>query len=465
MSLNPFRFFILLAAMFTIVSCNWLDNNEETEVSTNPSFVSLRFTSSASGVSSAAFTLVKEEGIEDSVIVNLDSLPYKTDISKVLSTYSFKSVGTTYAYVTDSVGGIDTINISATTAADTIDYRWGVRILNYAADGKTFAKYVVKVNVHTVEPELYQWNRINSSIYSHAGSEQKALLFRDSIFFYVGSGLNNTLYKSVDGASWKAPVNISSLPDFAHLRNILSFKNKLFYAHQDSILYWSDNGIQWNKRSFGSENFYIHNLLFEMNNKLWAVAYLPGTKKYHFANSDDGLNWAKEDEVPTGFPVKGFAAHSFFSRTKVAKAIVVGGYTEDESIMRNIWSTENGSYWIDFSTEKTNLEHLAGATIVSYDDKLLMIGRMNDDGLVPESWFLESKDEGLSWKNTDTTYTQIRELVYSPSDTSYRYMEPRYFTSAIVRDKRIIVIGGRNQAGYFTDVWTGRLNRLNFLRQ
>ena len=69
MSLNPFRFFILLAAMFTIVSCNWLDNNEETEVSTNPSFVSLRFTSSASGVSSAAFTLVKEEGIEDENLV------------------------------------------------------------------------------------------------------------------------------------------------------------------------------------------------------------------------------------------------------------------------------------------------------------------------------------------------------------------------------------------------------------
>lgn len=464
MLLHPYRFFILFALVFTVVSCDWLDT-EETEASTNPSFVSLRFTSSAPGVSSASFTLVKEEGIEDSVIVNLDSLPYKTNISKIVSTFSFKSVANTYAYVTDSVGGIDTINISATTAADTIDYRWGVRIRNFAADGKTEANYVVKVNVHTVEPELYQWNRINSSIYSHADSDQKALLFNDSIFFFVGSGLNNTLYKSADGKIWSNPVNVTSLPDFANLRNILTYKNKLFYAHQDSTLYWSDNGIQWTKRSFGSENFYIHNLLFEMSNKLWAVAYSPGTKKYHFANSDDGLNWAKEDEVPAGFPVKGFAAHSFFSRTKVAKAIVVGGYTADESIMRNIWSTENGSYWIDFSTERTNLEHLAGASIVSYDDKLLMIGRMNDDGLAPANWYVESKDEGLSWSKADTTYNQIRELVYSPTDTSYRYMTPRYLTSAIVRNKKIIVIGGRNQAGFFTDVWEGRLNRLNFLKQ
>ena len=464
MLLHPYRFFILFALVFTVVSCDWLDT-EETEVSINPSFVSLKFTSSVSGVSSASFTLVKEEGIEDSVIVNLDSLPYKTNISKIVSTFSFKSVGNTFAYVTDSVGGIDTINISATTAADTIDYRWGVRILNYAADGETFAKYVVKVNVHTVEPELYQWSRINSSIYSHAGSVQKALLFNDSIYFFVGSGLNNTLYKSADGKTWSNPVNVASLPDFANLRNILAYKNKLFYAHQDSTVFSSDNGSVWTKTSYGSEDFYIHNLLFELNNKLWAVAYSKSTNKYHFANSDDGFSWAVKAEVPAGFPVKGFAAHSFRSRTKVPKAIVVGGYTADENIMRNIWSTENGSYWIDFSTEKTNLDHLAGASIVSYDDKLLMIGRMNDDGLAPANWYVESKDEGLSWSKTDTTYNQIRELVYSPTDTSYRYMTPRYLTSAIVRNKKIIVIGGRNQAGFFTDVWEGRLNRLSFLKQ
>ena len=70
MLLHPYRFFILFALVFTVVSCNWLDT-EETEASTNPSFVSLKFTSSVSGVSSASFTLVKEEGIEDSVIVNL----------------------------------------------------------------------------------------------------------------------------------------------------------------------------------------------------------------------------------------------------------------------------------------------------------------------------------------------------------------------------------------------------------
>jgi hypothetical protein len=44
-------------------------------------------------------------------------------------------------------------------------------------------------------------------------------------------------------------------------------------------------------------------------------------------------------------------------------------------------------------------------------------------------------------------------------------MTPRYLTSAIVRNKKIIVIGGRNQAGFFTDVWEGRLNRLSFLKQ
>lgn len=470
MRLHPFRFFILFVLMLTVASCNWLDSDDDdTEASNNPSFVSLRFTSSVAGVKNASFSIIKEDNIEDSIIVNLDSLPYKTDVSKIVSTFSFKSVSNTYVYQTDSVGGIDTILISATTDADTIDYRWGVKVRNIAADGITELNYVVKVNIHKVEPELYQWNRVNSSIYSHVGSEQKALLFNDSIFFFVSSGLNNTLYKSTDGIQWGNAINVTSLPEFTHLRNILSYKNKLFYTHQDSTVYWSNNATDWNKMSFRSENFHIHNLLFELNNKLWAVAYSQTTNKYHFANSEDGFIWIIKEQVPIGFPVKGFAAHSFFSRTKVGKAIVVGGYTDDNSIMRNIWSTENGTKWVDFSTEATNLDHLAGASIVSYDDKLLMIGLMNDDGMAPDNWYVESIDEGLSWRKTNTTYNQIREQIITQvdtvADTSYIYMTPRYMTSTIVRDKKIIVIGGRSHAGFFTDVWVGRLNRLSFLRQ
>ncbi|MBN2766466.1 MAG: hypothetical protein JXR27_08860 [Paludibacteraceae bacterium] len=463
MSFNPFRLLVLLATMLTIVSCDWLDTEEETEVSTNPSFASLRFTSSDYRVSTAYFTVVKEDDIQDSIVVNLDSLPYNTDISKLVSTYSFSSVANTYAFVTDSLGGIDTINISATTEADTIDYRWGVRLKNYAANGIDTASYIVKVNVHTVEPELYQWNRVQTSLFSHPGSQQKAILFNDSIFFYTGSGISNTLYSSKDGYDWTPAQNIAGLPENSQLRNLVVFKNKIYYAHADSSLYITENGRQWTQMSFATQSFHITSLLFQLSDTLHAVAQ-QGTDHY-FAFSHDGTSWQLDKKVPTGFPVTGYAALSFHTRTNVPRAIVVGGYTANENIMQNIWTTENAKYWIDFSTEKTNLDYLAGASLITYDNKILLIGRMNDEGLVHENWYLESKDEGLSWNTPDTTYNQVRELMYNPTDTSYIYMEPRYLTSAIVRDKRIIIIGGRDHATFFSDVWIGKLNRLSFLRQ
>jgi hypothetical protein len=472
MKFTPFRLTLLFVFLIFFASCDWLDTEDE-DLSTNPYFSSLKFAAiddEDAALSSAVFSLELDADYPDSIIVNLDSLPYQTDISNVKATFTFNSTSTTHLYETDSVGGIDTILISATSNVDTIDFRFGVAVHNVAADGEHETSYKVKVNVHKVESELYVYNKLVNSIYNHSGSLQKAVWFRDSVFFFVGSGINNTLYKSKDGEHWNAGANVADLPDYTVIRNILKFKDKLYYSHQDSLLFVSGNGINWERKSFSTENYDIINLLFEMEDKLWAISKSKTDSKYKFAFTADGINWNISTDVPDRFPIGDFAAHSFSSRTKQPKAIVVGGYSADQSLLNNIWTTENGTYWIDFSTEETNLLSLAGASVISYDDKLLMIGLMGEDGNVADDWLLESIDEGLSWSVPDTTYNQLRQVIITPRDTTfdttYVYMEPRYLTSAIVNNnKEIIIVGGRNRSTIFKDAWKGKLNRLNFKRQ
>ena len=89
MTHNPFKplFFILIVVFFS--ACNWL-NNETAVLSSDPTFVSLTFNKSDSvpALSKAIFSLAWDDEYKDSVIVNLDSLPFQTnDFLKNLQSY------------------------------------------------------------------------------------------------------------------------------------------------------------------------------------------------------------------------------------------------------------------------------------------------------------------------------------------------------------------------------------------
>lgn len=464
--------FLLLLFVISFSSCNWLDK-EVSLASDNPNFISLTFKYDKNnpGISTRRFTIEKDVAFpDDSIIVNLDSLPYNTRIDSVVPIFQFYSHADTYLHVTRESGEIDVLHISNSTKPDTIDFRWGVTVRNVAAAGKPEVKYVVKLNVHKVEAELYTWKKAMTSLYDFSAISQKAISFRDSIFFFASTASNTSLYKSKEGYVWSEKINVSDLPASAVTRNIVKFNNSLYYAHHDQNLYASSNGSNWVKNSFAGEEYEIVNLLFELNSKLWAISKSKDDATYRFAFSTDAVNWTISSEIPINFPISDYAAHSFATRNHKAKAIVVGGYNSDEVLLKTVWSTENGSYWIDFSKENSKLNPLAGASILSYDNKLFMYGLMNAEGELGDDWYAQSVDEGFSWQKPDSIYNSMQEIVITGSgsslDTSYINIQPRYQASVVTdKDKRIVLIGGRDKFSFFSDVWVGKLNRLNFDRQ
>jgi len=473
MKFYPLQLFVILFISVVFSACNWLDSNtSSTTTSSNATFVSLRFSAANTAdanVAKASFSLVRE-GV-DSIIVNLDSLPVNTAIDSVIPTFSFRSSSAVYAVRKDDSGNIkDSVLLSG---KDTLNFNNIVRITNVASDEKTKRSYSIKVNVHKVEPELYQWSRKISQIYTHQGALQKALMLNNTIYFFNSTGLSTSLYKSSNGTDWTSRTLISDLPDNVLLQNMVTFNNKFYLIHNDSLLYSSGNGVDWTKAKFQNQNFNYKNLLYDFKGKLWALAENKSTAVWYFATSTDGVSWEIDliTKVDTNFPVGGFAALAFASRTKQPKVLVAGGYNKDGMFLKNVWSSQDGLYWVDFSKENSTYGYRTGASIVYYEDKLLMFGGVDENSKMQSSLYLQSLDEGLSWKNIDTTYMQVREKYsYTEGDkeySAYAKYTRRYNQSVIVdNDKFIYLIGGRDSIPQiYTDVWKGRLNKAVFIRK
>ena len=461
MKLNHFRFILFFITVILLSSC--LTTTDPT-LSTDPSFVSLTLSNNDS-VKKAVFSL------NGKIIENIDSLPYKTPILKVIPAFSFKSTGGTTLYFSDSPK--DTLVI---TGKDTINFtNQPIRVRNYAADKKTVIEYTLKLNVHQVQPELYVWKSLGNTLDVQNVKFQKTVLRNDSMFYYYNDGTSAYVNISKDAISW-SKTTISNFPVNTSLDDMKFFNGK-FYLTQDGYnIYSSSDGINWVKKSVS--DFTFKSLLFDFQSKLWSVVQ-SNDLTYHFATTVDGDIWAVlTGDLPTNFPVRGFTSLAFTTRNNFPKVLVLGGYNSSDVFVRSNWSSQDCVYWINFSSDVSlgqhSLDSLApGASIISYDKKLLLFGAISKNNNTPfGSYYRVSKDEGLSWQVPDTTYNRLRMPIVTKvpgteRDTIINWNYSSRYNQSVVMDKsfHLFIIGGYNGDSYLSEIWKGKLNRLSFLIQ
>lgn len=455
---------LAFAAVF-FTACNWLDSSE-VEVSSSAHFRSLTFANAVTAdaaVKNAKFEVVYDATLRDSFIVNVDSLPYNTAIDSVIPTFSFYSMNGTIVYRNDSTGAFkDSIYLTGT---DTLDFRQVFKIKNFASDGKTSVTYRVKVNVHTQNPDLYQWKQLNTSIYSHEASVQKAIYFKKQLLLFTHNGAETYLNKSSNGVSWSGSSVVPSLPDNAKLQSMVVFKDSIYLVNNDNSLYKSVDGVAWIKKSYQAENFVFKNLLFDFKSMLWAIVESKSDSEYRFAHSTNGFDWVVDPSavIDSNFPVTDFAAVTFSSRTQQPRVLVSGGYNKSGVMLDNVWSSVDGKYWVDFSTENKTYGKRVGSSLIAYEGKLLSIGGVSAKQLVDSTYFIQSADDGLSWKRADTLMW-VREQLH---DTIYKDFKARRDLSVLLdENKYIYIVGGRDTFSTVQkDVWRGRLNKSVFINK
>jgi len=467
MKFNQFRLFFFLSSLILLSSC--LGTTTVTTTSTDPTFVSLTFAGNDS-ITKAVFTLV------DKTIVNLDSLPYKTRIDSVYPTFKFVSTAGARFYFP---GGNKYKKDSAVvTGTDTIDFRQPVYIRNWASDGITSIPYTIQVNVHKVDPEVYNWSKVTDNLNSTNATSQKTVVKNDTLFYYSNDGTTAKLNISTDGYTWNdQSVKLSGLPVNTPLKDMILFNGKIYLTQDGANIYSSSNGFNWTKKAV--TDFTFKSLAYALLNnqqqlELWAVVQSTADATYRFAKSTDGDHWGlTAGNIPDNFPVKDFASVSYSSSTGKAKVLVSGGYsaTDNVNALKNNWSSEDGVYWVDFSNENHTLDTLAvGASIISYDNKLFAFGTRRDR---VGNYYRISKDEGLSWQIPDTLRNKLpldltlrnyqSVVVFKPS--ALKGVQTPDKKQQILLSNRIFIIGGFTGTTSYSDVWTGKLNRKNFLRQ
>jgi len=464
MKFNQFRQFIFLSSIILLSSC--LGNTTVTTTSSDPAFVSLTFAANDSipYISTAVFTLV------DNTIVNLDSLPYQTRIDSVTPTFTFVSTsGAILYYPGGNKYKKDSVWITGT---DTVDFRKAKYVKNFASDGKTPSpKYNISVNVHQVNPELYTWSKVTGDLNQVNATSQKTVVKSDTLFYYSNDGTNAKLNLSTDGYTWNDLTSkLIGLPVNTPLNDMILFNGKLYLTQDGVNIYSSTDGFNWTKKAV--TDFTFKSLTYVLNGKLWAVVQHTDLS-YRFASTGDGVTWGvTAGTIPENFPVKNFAAVSYSSSTGQPKVLVSGGYsaTDNVNALKNNWSSEDGVYWVDFSTENHSLDTLAvGGSVISYDNKLFAFGTRRD---TVSNYYRVSKDEGLSWQVPDTLNRLPSDLklrnyqsvvVFKPS--SLKGVQTADKKDMILKSNRIFIIGGILGTTSHSDVWTGKLNRKNYLRQ
>ena len=452
MKLNSFKF-LLLSIIAFLTACN-STTTDTIVITSDASFASLTFAKNDSipYINTAIFSL------DGNTIVNLDSLPFNSKIDRVLPTFRFTSTSAAFLHNLDTEIN-DSVQI---TGKDTVNFNTNYRVRNFATDLKTYKDYLIKVNVHKVEPELYVWSNVKPNLSTLTVNSQKAIILNDNILYFITSGSILQLYTSSNGSNWGEPTPITDIPANTSLSDMTIFNGKLYLTQNSDVIYSSTNGTSWSTKSIPDYNF--KSLLFTLNDKLWAITQsIADNSKYYFASSTDGISWIVNNSVEIstvypGFPVTDISALSFLARTGKPKAIVIGGNTNTGKIKS--WSTENGTYWVSLSDANKTLDTLAtGSSIVSYDNKLLLFG-LKTTGL---NHFKQSIDEGLSWQTPDSAYNYLPKTYQARS-----YQSVVVFKSDAANKSneanRLYIIGGKNESSVFTDVWTGKLNRKSFIR-
>ena len=439
------KFICLFCVAVALSGC--LNTNDTTVTSsTNPRMTSLTLAGNDS-ITKAVFSI----NADSVTIENVDSLPFGTPVNKAIPTFKFVSTYGALLYINGSTTG------KALTGKDTIDFTLPVKIKNYAADNSTTKEYTIKVNVHKVEPKLYVWSLLNNSVGASNPTSQKAIYFNNKLLYFVNEAGVANLYTSINGVSW-AHANLSGLPANATMVNTVQFDSKLFYTQDGVKIYSSTDGASWTVADVSAADYTFKTMLFALNGSVWAITQSKVDSKYRFASSVDGTIWLIQNELPVGFPLTDFAAVSFTSRVGgKPKAIVIGGKDVNGAILNTNWNTENGTYWVNFNenaSHSKSLDTLAlGASLISYDSKLFVFGTKKDNVAVPQ--YKVSLDEGLTWKAPDTLYNRLPKT----------YTQRNYSSVVVDNSNRIYIVGGKANAAILTDVWTGKLNSLSFIRQ
>ena len=292
---NRISFYILLSFVLVFTSC--LKDDDTTTVYPSDaaitSFVlgSLKqyVTTKAKNGSDSTYTKTltgsKYKFYIDQVnrtIYNPDSLPYGTDVKRVLCTITAKNSGTI------AIKKVTSDTLLYYNSNDSIDFSTPRTLKVFSLDGTNIVDYTVNVNVRKEIPDTFIWNNVSSQPFVAEAAAMKALSCGNQMFVMVSNGTSSTLYGTdeTNGVEWTPMGWNINMPIPANAYENIVSKNNTLYLYCGNTILKSTDGNYWEKTA----NAYLSRLVAAYGNYIYALD-LQGKL---VASADEGATWQPE---------------------------------------------------------------------------------------------------------------------------------------------------------------------------
>lgn len=447
----------LFIVIFTATSC--LDSDEEIrEFNPNASIISFsinnietKYKATVNGKdttliatvygSNYPFIIDQAQGL----IYNVDSLPYGTNVSKVVVNINADG----YVFIaaeTDSIW----------EETDSLNYENPIQFKVMAYDGSFGRTYTSKVNVHKQDPEKMTWNKYQSN-FSTEIQEQKAVFYKNQIFVFAKQENQiavTTAYAS-NGNVWE-PLQTIDIPEKADYSSVIVWGDFL-YILAESQLYQSDNGIHWTKVQTEQKlNSLIAGIHSDTDKKLIGV-----TIDNLYTESVDGSNWTSFAPIPSTFPTNSYyyATYPLKTNENINRIVVMGQNQLVADTTNVIWSqlaSEHEWFPLTMEDNPNSCPNLRNASMIFYNDQLYVFGGPGKNGGSAKAfdYFYSSKDNGIGWEKVikGATFPEEFNNLYAQSSGCY--------SCTIDNENYLWIMWGKTG-----DVWRGRINKLGFINQ
>lgn len=390
----------------------------------------------------------KQKGL---LIENRDSLPFNTDLSRVVMNLSY--VGAIVYH--RSSDAWDDEPWTTYNSEDSIDLRKPLHIRVLATDN-TERVYTLKVNAHTVAPDSLSWSDVNTAHELDGTCPMRALAWDNEMGVLVNDG-NAVLWMThalSDRGNWERRV--TNLPTNTDVASLCKSSSTLFVSTADGRLFSSADGGDWSEL----ESIAGLRLLGTSEDRLYVI-YDRAIHSTSFGNMD----WQAEalDEDVSLLPEEEVAMLAYEQTDGLARLLLLGNRknsdaTEEDALQDTtavVWSKswtsfeqESSETWMHYTRNWENTQALPRFTqinLMRYDGMLMLAAGESRDGKVKAlERFYISKDNGLTWWRYQT--------ILPPDDVMG---VDGYLTTTVDNENFLWIMAGGK-------VYRGRINRLGF---
>lgn len=403
-------------------------------------------------------------------IFNADSLPWGTDVRKLVVNVSVQS-SSSVSIIMPSLS--DGQNVTVTTS-DSINFTGnGVWLRVISANGKRERVYTVKVNVHQCNPDSLQWQTRSMSLPASglSGLSEQQTVGLDGKYYCIARGTSATrLYTATDpGQTFWDATDISSLPADADINSLTAAGNALYMLTASGSLLTSTDGIGWSEAQSGWSHIYgaYGSDVIGVKGSQWVTYPAGGT-----------------GAIPAAMPVSATSRLWTFTNDWAIRpqALFAGGIDAQGKYSTNAWGFD-GNSWTQLSglTQERMLPAAKDMTLFPYftfrvNSNNFMVTRQSAwiafggqlaDGSINKKVYL-SLDNGVNW-NPAGANLQLPAAIAPRTDASVVLCDRTFTTSRATQPitswdaPYIYLFGGYNANGnLFNQTWVGVINRMTF---